>query len=214
MKLLLTSSGISNKYIAEALHDLVKKPANEAKVGFIPIAANAEDGNKDWVVNQILQLWRYGYNWIDIIDPTAKGVDWQERLSHVDIVYLTGGNTFHLLDEVRKTGFDKWLLKNLKRKVYVGGSASTILLTPSIAIASVEPGDPNLPNLKDFTGLGLVDYEISPHVPNAVSYEATEKYAAGIKNVLYALDDDMAIKVVGQKHEPVGNGVWKVYNET
>lgn len=213
MKLLLTSSGLSNRHIAQALAELVDKPASMCKVGFVPIAINAESGSKDWVINQLLSFWRYGYGWIDIIDPSANDSGWEQRLAVVDIVYLSGGNTFHLLNQVRKTGFDSWLEEHKNNKVYVGSSASTILVTPTIAIAGVEPGDPNLPNLTDLTGLSWVDYEISPHVPNEVPYESTETYAKSTKNILYALDDDMAIKVEGSTHTPVGNGIWKVFNQ-
>lgn len=75
MKLLLTSSGIDNRTIAEALQELTGKSPSEIKIGFVPIAINAEQGNKDWAINQFLKLWRHGYNWIDIVDPSAAGVD-------------------------------------------------------------------------------------------------------------------------------------------
>ena len=54
MKLLLTSGGVRNPSIAAALADLVGKPASEVKVAYIPTAANAEEGNKDWFINQFL----------------------------------------------------------------------------------------------------------------------------------------------------------------
>jgi dipeptidase E len=109
MKLLLTSGGISNRAIAASLLELVGRPASEVKVGFIPTAANVETHNKDWLIGQFVSLWRYGFSQIDIVDPTAAGVDWRNRLDAVDMLWLSGGNTFHLLDQVRKTGFDDWL---------------------------------------------------------------------------------------------------------
>jgi len=139
MKLLLTSAGLSHKVIGRTLQQMVDKPASETKVAFIPTAANVEGGNRHWLIRQLLDLWQYGFSWIDIVDPSADGVDWQTRLADVDVLYVTGGNTFHLLDQVRKTGFDKWLHENIEKKVYVGGSASTILMTPTIAVAGLEP---------------------------------------------------------------------------
>jgi dipeptidase E len=211
MKLLLTSSGLTNSGIADALQSLHGKAPNAAKIGFVPIAANVEAGNKDGLINQLVQLWRYGYNWIDIIDPTAAGVDWRTRLNDVDIIYLSGGNTFHLLDQVRRTGFDDWLKENLKHKVYIGNSASTILVTQSIAIAGVEPGDPNLPGITNLRGLGYVDYEISPHVPNYVSHAASQAYAATTEHPVYAIDDHTALQVNGKQTVVVGKGAWKLY---
>jgi|SRR3990167_3301937 len=211
MKLLLTSSGISNKTIAKALRELTGKAPSETKIGFVPIALNVEQGNKDWVVNQFLSLWRNGYNWIDIIDPTAVNVDWRKRLEEVDVIYPSGGNTFHLLDQVRKTGFDKWLKSNLKSKVYVGSNASTILLTPNIGVAGIDKIDPNLPGLTDLTGLGLVDFEIVVHVPSMISQESAEAYAKKSKNKVYIFDDETALKIDGKKIKVVSEGFWKIY---
>lgn len=211
MKLLLTSSGISNRTIANVLRELAGKTPSETKIGFVPIAANAQEGNKDWVVKEFLNLWRYGYNWIDIIDPTAAAVDWQKRLKEVDVIYPSGGNTFHLLDQVRKTGFDKWLKSNLKSKVYVGSSASTILITPTIGVAGIDKIDPNLPGLKDLNGLGLVDCEIVVHVPSMISAQSAETYAKKSKNKVYIFDDETALKIDGIKEEVVTEGFWKLH---
>jgi len=209
---LLTSSGISNRTIATALVDLTGKLPSQTKIGFVPIALNVEEGNKDWVVNQFLSLWRRGYNWIDIIDPTAAGVDWRKRLAAVDVIFPSGGNTFHLLDQVRKTGFDKWLAKNLKNKVYIGSSASTILVTPTIGVAGVDKIDPNLPGLKDLTGLGWVDFEVVVHVPSMISAKSAENYAKKSKKRVYLFDDETAIKINGPKQEVVSEGVWQIFD--
>ncbi len=212
MKLLLTSGGISNRSIAKAFNGLVGKNPGEVKVAYIPIAANAEEGNKDWVIKDFLNLWRYGYNHIDMVDPSADGVDWHERLSQADVIQLSGGNTFHLLDQARKAGLDKWLKNNLKNKVYVGGSASSILVTPTIAVAGMGTfHDENLPGLKDLTGLGYVDFEIVPHAPGWVSYKEAEDYAKTASNKVYVLDDQSAIAVNGREVEVISEGAWKQY---
>ena len=214
MKLLLTSSGLSSRYLAKELSSLLngKSPA-DTKVAFVPTAANVESGNKDWVVNNFLNLWRYGYNYIDIIDPSAQDVDWQNRMAQADVIYLVGGNTFHLLHQARTTGFGDWLTEHLDDKVYVGGSASSILVTPNIGIASLGFGDENLPQLTDLNGLNWVGFEIAPHVPNSGTYEEVAAYAATVKHKVYALDDFSAIKVDGQEIAVVGTGTWKVYND-
>ena len=212
MKLLLTSAGISKRSIANALIEMVGKPAGETKVGFVPTAANAQEGNKDWVINQFLNFWRYGFNWIDIVDPSAADVDWRARLAEVDVIYLSGGNTFHLLDQFRKTGFDKWLNENLGDKVYVGGSASTIIVTPTLEVANIPPGDPNLPGLKDITGLGWVNFEIEPHCDND-RFAVVEQYASGKPHPVYAIDDQTAIKVIDGQVEVVSEGSWQVFNQ-
>lgn len=210
MKLLLTSSGLSKRQIGEALQQMVGKAPSDCKVGFIPTAANVEPRNKDWLISQFGQLQRYGFYQIDIVDISADGVDWRTRLADVDILWLSGGNTFHLLDQVRKTRFDAWLKDNIDTKVYVGGSASSILMTPTIAVAGLEPGDENTPGLVDLTGLGYVNFEIEPHCDQA-RLETVAEYAKTSGNPVYALDDLSAIKVVDSNIEVISGGSWKYY---
>lgn len=208
MKLLLTSSGLSKRVIGEALQDMFDKSPSEVKVGFIPTAANVEPYSKDWLIAQFGQLQRYGFYQIDIVDIAADGVDWRARLADVDMLWLSGGNTFYLLDRVRKTGFDVWLAENIDHKVYVGGSASTILVTPTIKIA--DGVDDNVVGLEDFTGLGLVDFETNVHC-NAAMIEATKAYADASSHAVYALDDLSAIKVIDGSVEVISGGSWRLY---
>ncbi|MEK7152605.1 MAG: Type 1 glutamine amidotransferase-like domain-containing protein, partial [Patescibacteria group bacterium] len=178
MKLLLTSGGVRNEAIAQALVDMTAKPASETKVCFIPTAANVETGNKDWYIGQFLNLWRFGFSWIDIVDPSAGGVsDWKTRLAEADVIFVSGGNTFHLLEQSKKSGFIDWLAKNLKDKVYVGSSAGSLFATPTIAAASLAGGDQNLTGLLDLEALSLVPFEFIPHVPSSFSLKDVEAYA-------------------------------------
>lgn len=211
MKLLLTSAGITNQSIANELIRLVGKDPREIKIGFIPTAANVEEGNKDWFINQFNNLIKYGFTWIDIIDISASGTDWKNRLADVDVILVCGGNTFHLLDQVRKTGFDNWLKENLDKKIYVGISAGSIITAPTIAIAGIDNGDVNIPGIEDLTGLTMINFEVSPHTPENVSHEANKKYLETIQNELYAFDDNTAVSVEETTLKVVSEGEWIKY---
>ncbi len=209
MKLLLTSAGITNQSIANILIKLCNKPAEDIKVGFITTAANVEEGNKDWYINQFTNLHKYGFGWVDILDPSAADVDWRERLKEVDVIFVSGGNTFHLLNQYRKTGFEDWLRENLESKVYVGVSAGTIIATPSLDVCTIEPSDPNLPGLDNISGMNLVDFEIEPHCDEQ-RFVIMQEYANNKQNKVYAIDDQTAISVVGDNKEVVvSEGKWK-----
>lgn len=212
MKLLLTSAGITNNSISEALLDMVGKDAKDIKVAFIPTAANVEDGNKTaWFFRQYEDLRHIGIEWIDMIDFAAVDVDWRTRLEICDVLYLTGGNTFYLLDQIRKQGFDDYLKGILESKVYVGGSASSITMTPSIEVAAIPPGDPNLPNLTDLAGLGYVDFEIEPHC-NEERFATVESYSKKHNKKIYAIDDQTAISIIDNRVDVVSEGKWQFYN--
>jgi len=212
MKLLLTSGGITNESIARGLDDLTNFKREDVKIGFIPTASNGEPGNKDWYINQITDLYKHSFKWIDFIDFSASGVEWEARLAECNVIYVSGGNTFHLLNEVKKHKFDVWLNKHLDNFVYVGVSAGSILATPSIKIATVEPADINYVGLQDLNALNLVNYEISPHSPELLSYETNANYAKTIKNRLYAIDDNTALYQNGNSFKVLTEGKFQEYN--
>lgn len=210
MKLVLTSAGITNTSIADALTSLISKHVNDCKVGFIPTAANMEAGNKDWYIAQLTNLQKHGFNWIDIIELADESVDWKERLESVDIVFVSGGNTFHLLDRFRKSGFDEWLREELDDRVYVGVSAGSIVAAPTIAVADIPPKDRNFAKLTDLTGVGLVDFEVEPHCDEQ-RFTIISDYAQKCGNSVYAIDDQTAISVNGDKVQLISEGTWKLY---
>ncbi len=211
MKLLLTSSGITNSSIASALTDLVGKSPYDTRIGLVPTARNAEPMRRGGYISQFLDLWKNGFSLVDVVDPSAADIDWQKRLDDVDVVYVAGGNTFHLLNQVRNTGFDKWLNDNKNKKVYVGVSAGTILVTPTIEVAGMPPGDENIPDIKDLTGMGWVNFEIEPHC-DMTRLDVVKKYAERKDYPVYAIDDLSAVKVINNKVEVVSEGTWKKFN--
>lgn len=214
MKLLLTSGGVCNESIAGALSEMTGKPASDTKICVIPTAANVEAGNKNWYINQFLCLWSFGFSWIDIIDPSASYVtDWRERLMSADVIFVSGGNTFHLLEQARASGLLDWLKQNLGDKVYVGSSAGSILAAPTIAIAGFRGIDRNINNLQDLAGLGFVHFEFIPHALSFFDEQAVKSYADSSKYDVYAADDATAIRVIDGKATVVSEGFWRLFKK-
>lgn len=214
MTLLLTSNGIKGK-IVDIFPTLLKKPAAENSVAFDITAAYGDEENPTWFEKFKDQLRQQGITNIENLDLRSKN---QEELEEIfdrsDIIFVNGGNTFFLLDWMRKSGFEKALKKFLSEdKLYVGVSAGGIVVTPTIAIAGVEPGDPNNVGMQDFTGLNIVDFEFSPHVPDMVSYELVEEYSKTTHNKIYSVDDYAAVLVQDSKMSIVGDGKYKIYNK-
>ena len=156
-------------------------------------------------------IWLLTSSKVDKIEGVSR-VFSQVNVKDVDVILVGGGNTFHLLNQVRLTGFDELLKTVLEDKVYMGISAGSILATPSIAIASVDNGDENLCGITDLSGLSLVDFEVSPHTPEDVSMKGNEEYSRTISNVLYTLDDNSAIEVNGKEIKVISEGIWHKLN--
>lgn len=212
MKLLLTSAGITNETLSSSLCELIGRHPKDIKIGVIPTAANVEEGDKEWFVNETFtSLRNFGYGLIDYADIAANGLDWKARLETMDAILVSGGNTFYLLDQMRKSGFDKWLPGVLNQKVYIGISAGSIVTGSSIDVATIEPADPNIPNISDLTGLNLVDFLVEPHCDGA-RFATMQKWAGTDGRPLFALDDQSAVKVDGSKVEVITEGDWKRYN--
>lgn len=213
MKLLLTSAGFTNKTISNALKDLAGKPFKELKLVFIPTAANVEEGGKEWLVDDMENCKKMGFAEFDIVDISAlpeKIV--KKRLGAADILVFGGGNTYHLIYWVMRMEIDKLLRKILKNKIYVGISAGSRLVTKDVSLGN---RDKKL-GKKGVGGLGYLDVHIIPHLNNPYFSERTFKWArklsAKVKEPVYALDDDSALKVIDNNIEVVSEGKWKKFN--
>lgn len=216
MKLLLTSAGLSNKSIINAFNKLVGLPKAKIHISFIPTAANVEEGNKDWLIDDYINLKREGYGCIDIVDISALDPKvWKPRLEASNVLLFGGGNTFHLMHWVKKSGLEKILPKLLETRVYVGISAGGCIAGPTI-YNSVQ-------NLFDETytllikeGLGLVNFQFVPHL-NSLYFKKIRiknlgEAAKKIKEPVYVVDDNSAIQVVDNKITPISEGIWKKFN--
>ncbi|MCR4264268.1 MAG: Type 1 glutamine amidotransferase-like domain-containing protein [Candidatus Roizmanbacteria bacterium] len=218
MKLLLTSGGLTNKSIISALKELTGSPFNTLNLAFIPTASNMESGDKWWLLDDLETVRKLKFKSMDLVDISALPEKiWKKRLKEADVLLFEGGNTFHLNYWVHHSGLDKILPGLLKTRVYVGISAGTIIMTPSLILSSSEK-EP----LREIgeevieKGLGLVDFLIEPHVNNSYFPENTfdnlEKQAEKLPYRVYALDDRSAVKVVDGNVEVISEGKWKKFN--
>jgi len=217
MKLLLTSGGITDKAIARALVGLAGKPASKIKVAFVPTAANTEWGDKGWLINDLHNLKKMGSR-VDIVDISAlpKKI-WLPRLKKADVLFFGGGNSFHLIHWMRKSGLAKILPKLLKSRVYAGISAGSMVATKDLKLSqSKKLYYEEIGQYKDERGLGFVNCYIRPHLNSSyftkVRAKLLKKLAKKISEPIYALDDKTALKIDGKKVQVVGPGKYLVLN--
>lgn len=219
MKLLLTSNGLCNKTIADCFIEMIGKPINEAVIAFIPTAANASLSDKGWFINDLTNVYKLGPKKLDIVDISALTREmWRPRLEASDVLFFCGGNSFHLMYHIRKSGLDKLLPQLLEAKLYTGISAGSIIAAHDLSFSS----DVNKVFVKkyneytDDSSLSLVDFHVRPHLNSAkfpdVRDEKIKEDAKKVSEAVYAIDDETAIAVVDNKIEIISEGNWKKYN--
>jgi dipeptidase E len=220
MKLLLTSSGLENNSIIKALSDLLQKPFEESKIAFIPTASNLEEGDKkDWLIKDLEKLKELKFSSIDIVDISALPKEiWLERLKAADIFYVEGGNTYHLMYWMNKSGLSEILSELLKTKIYIGVSAGTVAVTPSLLNnPENKPAVLEINETAYDQGLSLVNFMIEPHINSVWFPESTfkdlEKRSKKYFYPIYGIDDNSAIKIDGDKIELISEGEWKKFEK-
>jgi dipeptidase E len=97
----------------------------------------------------------------------------------------------------------------LKERVYVGASAGSYIATPDLRFNS-DGVDEVLRGLH-LVPFGIQAHYLSPHFTLAKSFEAVQKRVEGCEYPVYALDDQTAIKVIGDEYEVIGGGKFKLF---
>jgi dipeptidase E len=219
MKYLLTSAGINNKSIHDALVDMLGKPIAESSALCIPTAIYAIPGGAG-------NAWRFftgeprapmcelGWKSMGVLELTAlPSIDkelWVPMVKETDVLLVNGGDPLYLCYWMRQSGLAD-LLPSL-RTVYVGMSAGSMVMAPNIGEYFVGWTPPN--GGGDET-LGLVDFAMFPHLDHGMlpynTMAHAERWAAGMQGPTYAIDDQTAIKVIDGAVEVVSEGHWKLF---
>ena len=220
MKFLLTSAGIKNTSIHNALVELLGKPVAESSALCIPTASYGHPMAGPGAAWRFISgreprtpMCELGWKSLGVLELTAlPSIDeelWVPMVRETDVLLVNGGDPLYLCYWMRQSGLAD-LLPSL-RAVYVGLSAGSMVMAPSIG--------------KDFVGwtpptggdetLGMVGFSIFPHLDHEMlpdnSMADAERWAAGMPVPGYAIDDQTAIKVIDGTVEVVSEGHWKLF---
>lgn len=218
MKLLLTSSGLTNETITKALSDLVGLSNKEINVVYIPTAANVEEGGKEWLINDLYNICKQNYGFVDIVDISALPKDiWLSRIEKANVIFVGGGNTYYLMSWLKKSGLEEILPELLKTRVYVGISAGSLVATANLRMSTSQKSySENVFPIKGDKGLGFVNFHVRPHLNSEnfpkLRVEFIAEIAKDIPEPVYAIDDNTAISINDNKVEVVSEGTWKKFN--
>lgn len=98
-----------------------------------------------------------------------------EVLNRNDYIFVSGGNTFYLLQELRRKGADILITEQIRAgKLYIGTSAGSVILCPDIEFVKEMDYSHAAPELQSFTGLNIVDFYILPHYLDFPFEETTQ----------------------------------------
>ncbi|GHU57244.1 putative peptidase Lmo0363 [Clostridia bacterium] len=195
-RLFLSSSfnGVSKLFSSFANEELKGKT-----VTFIPTASVPEKVN--FFVNSGRKaLSKLGLTVDELEISTATENEISSKLQQNDFIYITGGNTFFLLQELKRTGADKIITEQIDSgKLYIGESAGSMIMSPNIEYAKGLDDCKKAPNLDTFSALNVVDFYPLPHHTNQPFKKAVEKIIAAYESELklYPISNSQAILVNG-----------------
>ena len=159
-QLFLTSNG--TEAIDSIVAKLPKKPS-EYKLAFITTASEVELGDLHWLREEKDKLSSVGFNIIEFSITNMSPFEINKKFLDIDIIYLAGGNTFYLLDQVIKTGADVIIRRFIDNGgVYIGSSAGSMIAGIRIDLVGSIDDITKAPDLKS-NGLGIIDSVILPH---------------------------------------------------
>jgi dipeptidase E len=220
VRCLLTSAGITNASIHDALVELLGKPIAESSALCIPTAAYGHPmagPRAAWRFisgrNPSCPMCELGWKSLGVLELTAlPSIDeerWAPMVREADALLVDGGDSLYLCHWMRQSGLAE-LLPSLAA-VWVGLSAGSMVMTPRIGDDFViwkppEGGD---------RALGLIDFSIFPHLdhpdlPHNTMANA-ERWAAGLPVPAYAIDDQTAIRVSDGNVDVVSEGQWRLF---
>jgi dipeptidase E len=221
VKLLLTSAGVKNATIHDALLDLLGKPIAESNALCIPTAQYGHPNvtpEMAWgfISGQSpLAMTELGWKTVGVLELTAlPSIDkerWVPWVRAADVLLVAGGDALYLCYWIRQSGLAD-LFPSLSDMVWVGLSAGSMVMTPRIGEDFVQWRPPT----GDDSTLGLVDFSICPHLaPDGMpgnSMADAASWAAEIEGPAYVMDDETAIKVTDGHVEVVSEGHWELLN--
>ncbi len=174
MKLLLTSSGLDSQKAKKEFLKLLNKPIGKTKVLMIFGVKNDEE--MFYVNESKNELIELGINKLNILNANISDDISSGDFNDFDVIYVCGGNTYYILDRLRKTGFDELIINSVNKGIlYIGVSAGSIIAGKDIEIAGWgSEGDENDIGLKDLRGFNFTDIAIFPHYEDRLKKEVDE----------------------------------------
>ena len=176
----------------ELVKKFLDKNTESKKILFIPTATNVDEYKKYIHLTQ-KAFEDFGYE-VENFDISIFSEEIaKEKLSQAKIVFISGGNTFYLLQELKRKNLTSYLKERIENGLlYIGESAGSVIAAPDIEYASIVDDKTLATELDDYTGLNLVDFYI-------VSHFEEEPFVEGSRNMVELYKDKLDLKLINNK---------------
>ena len=177
----------------ELVKKFLDKNTESKKILFIPTATNVDEYKKYIHLTQkVFEDFGYEVENFDVSifsEEIAK-----EKLSEAKIVFISGGNTFYLLQELKRKNLIPYLKERIENGLlYIGESAGSVIAAPDIEYASIVDDKTLATELDDYyIGLNLVDFYIVPHFEE-------EPFVESSRNTVELYKDKLDLKLINNK---------------
>ncbi|MDR0908417.1 MAG: Type 1 glutamine amidotransferase-like domain-containing protein [Spirochaetaceae bacterium] len=201
MKKLFLSAYFSG--VAKLFQSFTENTCSGKTVVFIPTASIVEKVNF-YVASDKKALIKLGMTIDELEISKATPEEIKTKITNADYIFVEGGNTFYLLQELKRTGTDKLIVEQINNgKLYIGVSAGSMIISKDIEFAKLMDDPAAAPDLKDYSALGLIDFCVVPHYNNVPFKKAVEKIIAEYsgKLDLHPISNNQVVTVNGDTIE-------------
>lgn len=201
MRLLLTSSGLENEKVKKFFIQQFDRLDNKT-AGLVYAVMDEEE--REFVELSRKELLELG---VKVVDVDITKEDLYQNYPIFDIYYICGGNTFFILDCMRRTGIQNVITDAVKEKngFYLGVSAGSILAGPDISAANFGTvKDKNFLGMHSLGSFNLVPFLIFPHYLEEDKKEVVAFKKFHFKEPVIAITDNQALYISDAENILIG----------
>lgn len=191
--LILSSSRLGASWMRNKFEKVLGGDLSNKKLLIIPCASANEEKAGAQAVEDAMS---FGFKREQVFLFSVRSFQifgWIYREPKYDYIYVTGGNTFKLLHDLKECGYDKILRKNIiEGTTYIGSSAGAYLISKDIS--HIQKYDENEYAIDDFSGLGVLDARLICHFDKDRYYDYY-KLRMSTSDVLFTIDDNSILVV-------------------
>lgn len=151
--------------VSPTVHEIEPRPQGK-RVVFILTASAVEPWGPAHAALSKHALQRLGFE-VEQLDvenmPSDSAEDITHKITEADCIYVGGGNTFFLLQELRRTGADRAIINQVRAGTpYIGESAGSVITAPNIGYIKLMDRTDKAPRSHRLRRIGLGRFPRGP----------------------------------------------------